>query len=526
MGNVLSDEKKQQVLALGRLGWPLRRIEAETGVRRETASAYLRAAGVAVRPPRQWGHAKPAKETIPDPGGGAEAKPAKEVIPDSGWPRPSRSPAASACEVHRDLIEEWLGRGRNAKAIYQDLVVDHGFTARYASVSRYVRKLHGTRAVDAHPVIETAPGEEAQVDYGEGPMVRDATTGKYRRTRLFVLTLGCSRKSVRLLTWRSSARTWCELHELAFRRLGGAPRVLVLDNLKEGVLTPDVYDPAVNPLYRDVLKHYGAVALPCRVRHPDRKGKVGVGDRAHAGDGAEGAALREHRGRAAAPRPLGRALGGHAHPRDDEAPGRGDVCRGEAAPLASARRAVSLLPVWHADGAPRRPRRDRRRVLLGSTGHHRTCAVGAVGRAPRASAEHDDRRAAARARSCSSAGVTARTKRTSRRRRRRRLTSCSLGHAVPGSNIGVVAAEIHHRDGEVGVRRIVGLLGMVKKHGHYAVDAACSMALGVGVPTYRFVRQYVERETGPRAALKQIDPLIRDLTHYRDLIANITKEPA
>ena len=45
MSNVLSDEKKQQVLALGRLGWSLRRIEESTGVRRETASAYLRAAG-------------------------------------------------------------------------------------------------------------------------------------------------------------------------------------------------------------------------------------------------------------------------------------------------------------------------------------------------------------------------------------------------------------------------------------------------------------------------------------------------
>ena len=45
MGNVLSDDKKQQVLALGRLGWSLRRIEAATDVRRETASGYLRAAG-------------------------------------------------------------------------------------------------------------------------------------------------------------------------------------------------------------------------------------------------------------------------------------------------------------------------------------------------------------------------------------------------------------------------------------------------------------------------------------------------
>jgi hypothetical protein len=50
MPNVLSDEKRLQVVALGRLGWPLR-IEDATGVRRETASAYLKAAGIPVRPP-------------------------------------------------------------------------------------------------------------------------------------------------------------------------------------------------------------------------------------------------------------------------------------------------------------------------------------------------------------------------------------------------------------------------------------------------------------------------------------------
>src|SRR5215212_1889515 len=110
-------------------------------------------------------------------------------------------------------------------------------------------------------------------------MVRDPNTGKYRRTRLFVLTLGYSRKSIRLLTFQSSARIWTELHEQAFRRLGGVTRIVVLDNLREGVLKPDIYDPALNPLYRDMLANYGAVALPCRVAHPDRKGKVesGVG---------------------------------------------------------------------------------------------------------------------------------------------------------------------------------------------------------------------------------------------------------
>jgi hypothetical protein len=108
-------------------------------------------------------------------------------------------------------------------------------------------------------------------------MVRWPATGKYRRTRLFVFTLGHSRKAVRLLTWQSSTQIWCALHEHAFRRLGGTTKVVVLDNLKEGVLTPDIYDPTLNPPYRDVLAHYGVVALPCRVGDPDRKGKVESG---------------------------------------------------------------------------------------------------------------------------------------------------------------------------------------------------------------------------------------------------------
>lgn len=147
------------------------------------------------------------------------------------------------------------------------------------SVQRFVGKLRGSATPEARAVIETAPGEEAQVDYGSGPMVRDPNTGKYRHARLFVLTLGYSRKCVRLLVFRSSMRVWAELHEKAFRRLGGATRVVVLDNLREGVLAPDIYDPSLNPLYRDLLQHYGAVALPCRVGDPDRKGKVesGVG---------------------------------------------------------------------------------------------------------------------------------------------------------------------------------------------------------------------------------------------------------
>ena len=228
MSNVLSEEKQQQVIALGRLGWSLRRIEQAVHIRRETASRYLKAAGIAVRPPGGWGRGR--VEPVE-----AAAKPAIQVATGSTPAKPAKS---SSCEPHLEFIEQALARGRNAMAIWQDLVDSYGFTGRYNSVKRFVRKLRGTATPEARVVIETAPGEEAQVDYGEGPMVRDPATGKHRRTRLFVMTLGYSRKSVRLLVFRSSTQTWAELHEKAFRRLGGATRTVVLDNLREGVLKP------------------------------------------------------------------------------------------------------------------------------------------------------------------------------------------------------------------------------------------------------------------------------------------------
>jgi hypothetical protein len=79
----LSEEKKQQVIALGRLGWSLRRIQRATGVRRETAATYLKAAGVGFRPPGRWGRqarsAKPANEVITD---FTVAKPLAATRPD------------------------------------------------------------------------------------------------------------------------------------------------------------------------------------------------------------------------------------------------------------------------------------------------------------------------------------------------------------------------------------------------------------------------------------------------------------
>jgi hypothetical protein len=170
MTNILGDDRKQQILALGRLGWPLRRIEQATGVRRETASAYLKAAGITIRAARhRRPPPKPASQVSTD-----LANPARAVSTDPGplppgladlsvWPPPtSRAPTASACEPYHELITLALSRGRNAMAIWQDLVDEHGFPARYASVRRFVVTLRGQHSPEAHPVIVTAPGEEGQ----------------------------------------------------------------------------------------------------------------------------------------------------------------------------------------------------------------------------------------------------------------------------------------------------------------------------------------------------------------------------
>jgi hypothetical protein len=94
-----------------------------------------------------------------------------------------------------------------------------------------------------------------------------------------------------------------------------------------------------------------------------------------------------------------------------------------------------------------------------------------------------------------------------------------------GRHIGALSQRIHATDGEPGVRRVLGVLSIAKKHGAATVDEACAAALELGVPTYRFVKRYLERGSPLRLGLKQVDPLIRQLTEYRDLIDRMTRSP-
>ena len=353
--------------------------------------------------------------------------------------------------------------------------------------------------------------------------MRDPQTGKYRRTRLFVLTLGYSRKCVRLLVFRSTVRVWAELHEKAFRRLGGATRVVVLDNLREGVLAPDIYDPALNPLYKDLLQHYGVVGLPCRVRDPDRKGKVesSVG---HAKKtplkGLRFESLEE-----------AQAYLDRWEERWADTRIHGTTKRQVAAMFAEERPALLPLPVEpfryyqhgertvHLDGCVEveaayystppgwigcrvhvqwnesqvrliDPRNGQllREHLRQQRGRHRI---------------HDE----------------------DRRRKTPLSTERLLLRAeTTGPHIGVLCQLMYRTQGQVAVRRMLGVLALAKKYGLASVDDACAVALETGACEYRFVRRYLEHNPQLPLSLRQVDPLIRQLTLYRDLIEKRTRQ--
>jgi hypothetical protein len=93
-----------------------------------------------------------------------------------------------------------------------------------------------------------------------------------------------------------------------------------------------------------------------------------------------------------------------------------------------------------------------------------------------------------------------------------------------GAQIGKFCQLIYQQQAERGIRRILGMLSLIKKYGAAAVEDACVTALDIGVQEYRFVRRYLERRPHPQMFLRQIDPLIRELTEYRDFINLKIKE--
>lgn len=266
--NQLKVNQQQTILSLHAQGWSKRRIARELGLDRGTVRKYVAQAGSKSPTDPQTG--SEPKPPTPQPGSepSAPSKPATDPQPGSGGPK-------SCCEPWRKRIAQAWEAGLSLQRIHQDLVTEEAFDGSYHSVRRFVRRLDPAAAELPFRRMECAPGEELQVDFGQGAWVVEE--GKRRRPHLFRAVLSHSRKGYSEAVWRQDTETFIRCLENAFRAFGGVTLTVVIDNLKAGVLQADWYDPELNPKLAEFAAHYGTVILPTQPRMPRHKGKVEAG---------------------------------------------------------------------------------------------------------------------------------------------------------------------------------------------------------------------------------------------------------
>jgi len=184
-----------------------------------------------------------------------------------------RSSNLSSVEPYRALVKAQLDIGAEAKAIFQRLRDSHGYTGGYSSVRRFVQHLR-PRSPLVVVRVETAPGREAQVDFGAVGKMYDPVLKKLRPAYCFLMTLSWSRHQFARFVFDQKAPTWLECHRLAFEFFGGVVQEVVIDNLKSAVISTALGDPVLGQPYTRFARHYGFLVHPCRPRTPEHKGKV------------------------------------------------------------------------------------------------------------------------------------------------------------------------------------------------------------------------------------------------------------
>jgi len=176
-----------------------------------------------------------------------------------------------------DEIRGYLGDVREplkAKTAFEVIREKYGIAASYSAFKRFARRLD---LLGRNPVptirIELPAGEEAQIDYGKVGLLADAE-GRRRTVWAFCGLLSCSRLPFVQFVFTQNAVGFVGSHVAMFGYFGGVPHRMNLDNLKAGVLSPDLYDPSLNRSYHDMATHYNVFIDPSRVRRPQDKGKI------------------------------------------------------------------------------------------------------------------------------------------------------------------------------------------------------------------------------------------------------------
>lgn len=177
---------------------------------------------------------------------------------------------------HHETIKKLVGVVP-ASVIHQRLRDEEGLETSVASLRRYLRAHFAVEVRRGDVVLwrpPVDPGEEAQVDYGYLGTWLDPATGKRRRVWCFSMVLSYSRELFIMPTLKMDQASWVEAHVGAFSWLKGCPRRVVLDNLRNGVLKADIYDPKLNRAYAELANHYQVLLDPARALHPKDKPRI------------------------------------------------------------------------------------------------------------------------------------------------------------------------------------------------------------------------------------------------------------
>lgn len=199
-----------------------------------------------------------------------------QAIPKNNRPKTAQEILEPFLAEITDLVND-KHNSLKPKTAFEVICQKHDLvgTVSYSSFKNLVRN----HQIIMHPEkstcrIETAPGCQIQIDYGKVGLLFDVKTNKTRAVYAFIATLSHSRHKYVEFTFKQDQQSFVASHVNMFEFFDGVAEHITLDNLKTGVIKPDLYDPILNKTYQEMAEHYNCFLDPCRVRHPKDKGKV------------------------------------------------------------------------------------------------------------------------------------------------------------------------------------------------------------------------------------------------------------
>jgi transposase len=268
-------EKEIEEVVMPQKSLSMRKIEEILRLKYEqglTHRAIAKSCGVSTSTVSEYAtHAKAAGLSWPLPEGMTAEELEARLYPNKGANRRRKRPLPDWPYIHKELKR----KGVTLSLLWMEYRQEHPQGYGYSQFCQLYREWK--KHLNPPMRLKHKAGEKLFVDYaGQTIPVVDPETGEIREAQIFVATLGASNYTYAEAQWSQSLPNWIGAHVRALVFLGGVPEVLVPDNLKAGVTSPNLYEPDLNPTYQEFARHYGVAVVPARVRKPQDKAKVEV----------------------------------------------------------------------------------------------------------------------------------------------------------------------------------------------------------------------------------------------------------